>query len=345
MILAGIGLAMLYSASYGSGINYCLRQSMWLGWGLLFFIPFIFINYKLLSKFTYLLYSLNILFLLLLYYFSRDAAGAHRWFRIGGLSIQPSEIMKVIFILTLARYLSEKKEEIKKGGKHLIIPFLITIIPMVIIIRQPDLGTAVILLPILFCMLYVAGIEKRYLILLALMVFFLLPAGWFILKEYQKMRILVFINPDIDPLGSGYSIIQSKIAIGSGGLFGKGWLTGSQTQLRFLPANRTDFIFATLCEEWGFLGAVTFLGLWALLLSRAVKIAEQAKSTLGTLLATGLAVMLFLHIFVNIGMAMGIVPVVGLPLPLVSYGGSFLSTTIISIALLENIRMRRFMFQ
>ena len=317
---------------------------MWLGWGLLFFFLFLLINYKSLGKFAYLLYSLNILLLLLLYLSHKGSPGAQRWFRIGGLSIQPSEFVKLTLILTLARYLAEKKREIKKPGKVIVISFLITIIPMVIIIRQPDLGTAVILPPILFSMLYVAGVEKRRLLLLALVALLLLPAGWLLLKEYQKMRILVFINPSIDPLGEGYSIIQSKIAVGSGGLFGKGWLAGSQTQLRFLPANRTDFIFATLCEEWGFLGAVVFLGLCLLLLNRAISIASSAKNDLGTLLAAGLATMLFLHIFINVGMTLGLVPVVGLPLPFISYGGSFLSTTMVSIALLENIRMRRFMF-
>jgi rod shape determining protein RodA len=228
--------------------------------------------------------------------------------------------------------------------RGLIPPLLLTIPPFALIILQPDLGTALILVPVLFMMLFIAGAQPRHILGLGLCGIFCSPIFWHFLKAYQKKRLLVFLNPNTDPLGAGYTIIQSKIAIGSGGLAGKGWLAGTQNQLNFLPERHTDFIFSVIGEEWGFLGAMLVVGLYFLLLKRGLIILERTTDIYGRLLGAGIITMLGFQIFVNIAMTIGLMPVVGVPLPLVSYGGSSLWTTLMAVALLLNVGMRRTRF-
>ncbi len=352
VLITSIGVAMIYSASYyngqllsSAGLSYPYRQLIWAVIGLISLLIVITVNYQKVMKYAYLLYGLNILLLVLVSIFGQVSQGARRWISLGFLSFQPSELVKITLILALVYYLKDRTQEIKRV-RGLLVPFALTLVPFIIIIKQPDLGTAFTLLPILLILLYLAGAKSRHLTAIILIgVLVVAPLTYhFILKDYQKERLTVFINPDLDPLGAAYSLNQSKIAIGSGQFWGKGWLNGSQTHLRFLTAQYTDFIFPVMAEEWGFVGASLLFLFYFILLGRGMSIALRAKDSSGALLAAGLTAMIGFHIFINVGMTMGMMPVTGLPLPLMSYGGSSLLVTMLSIGLLLNINMRRFMF-
>jgi len=342
IILFAIGLLCLYSASYNKGVevgkNFVLKQLTWMGIGLLILIFILLINYQNIVDFGYALYILGLFLLLLVLAFGHTRLGAQRWFSIAGFSFQPSEFNKIIYIIMMTAYLGHARDSIL-NIKGLLVPLLLTAPPFILILLQPDLGTALILIPVLLAMLFIAGAQVRHLIVLGLCGLASSPLFWHFLKGYQKKRLLVFLNPNIDPLGAGYTIIQSKIAIGSGGFFGKGWLGGTQNQLNFLPERHTDFIFSVIGEEWGFLGAVVLVALYFLVLKRGLIIIEQTTDIYGKLLGTGLVTMLGFQIFVNISMTLGVMPVVGVPLPLISYGGSSLWTSLIAIALLLNVGM------
>jgi len=342
LIIFAIGLLCLYSASYNKGMeigsNFVLKQLVWMAIGLLILIFILLINYQNIIDFGYALYILGLFLLLLVLVFGHTRLGAQRWFSIAGFSFQPSEFNKIIYIIMMAAYLGHARANIL-NIKGLSVPLLLTVPPFILILLQPDLGTALILIPVFFAMLFVAGARLKHLAVLGFCGLVSSPAFWHFLKAYQKKRLLVFLNPNIDPLGAGYTIIQSKIAIGSGGLFGKGWLGGTQNQLNFLPERHTDFIFSVIGEEWGFLGAVVLVGLYFLVLKRSLIIIEQTTDIYGKLLGTGLVTMLGFQIFVNISMTLGVMPVVGVPLPLISYGGSSLWTTLIAVALLLNVGM------
>jgi rod shape determining protein RodA len=281
--------------------------------------------------------------LVLVLVLGRARLGAQRWFNVGGVAIQPSEFCKLIYVIMMASYLGHSREHLSEL-KGFFVPVLLTVPPFVLILLQPDLGTALVLVPVFFAMLFIAGTRMRYLIVTGVGGILFSPVFWHFLRDYQKKRLLVFLNPDMDPLGAGYTIIQSKIAIGSGGLFGKGWLSGTQNMLNFLPERHTDFIFSVIGEEWGFMGAVMLITLYFILLKRAVMIVERTTDIYGRLLGVGIITMLGFQVFVNVAMTIGMMPVVGIPLPLISYGGSSLWTTIIAIALLLNVDMRRTRF-
>jgi rod shape determining protein RodA len=277
--------------------------------------------------------------------------GAQRWFKIVWFNFQPSEIAKLIMIIFLARYFSRKSIAdvsllASKFGllRALVLPFLFVAIPMGLIVKQPDLGSSSMILFIFITMLYLSGVRARYIVIFLLITIVSFPILWQFLRDYQKERLLVFLNPNIDPLGAGYTVIQSKIAIGSGGLFGKGWLRGSQSQLHFLPESHTDFIFATFAEEWGLLGSAILLFLYYLLIRQGIQIALRTQDYFGRLLALGISLMLGIQVFVNIAMTLGLAPVVGLPLPLMSYGGSSIFVTLLSLGILANIDKTRTVF-
>lgn len=298
------------------------------------------IDYKTLSKYAPILYWINLAMLLAVMFVGTSALGAQRWIEIGPISLQPSEFSKVIMIICLANLL-EKKVGHLNTFREIIPVFIYVAIPFLLVLKQPDLGTSLVFLAILFGMIFIAGISIRHLMIIFGAGIAFLPVFWYFLKDYQKMRLTVFLNPNVDPLGSGYHIIQSKIAIGSGMLFGKGIFGGTQSQLNFLPENHTDFIFAVIGEELGFIGGAIILLLYLILFYRGVKIAASAKDSFGTLLATGIVSMLTFHVLVNVGMTAGIMPVTGIPLPLMSYGVSALTTNLVSIGILLNIYMRR----
>ena len=352
ILLACIGIISIYSSTYQKEGEFWQliykRQILWFILGLAFFILASNFNYRRLWDMTYFLYALALFLLFLVFILGIVRLGAQRWLKFVWFNIQPSEITKLVIVIFLAKYFSAKSIEdislqVNKMGiwRALVFPFLFVAIPTGLIIEQPDLGSGAMVMLIFMTMLYLAGVRFRYIFIFLLMLIVCLPVLWHFLRDYQKDRLLVFLNPNIDPLGAGYTVIQSKIAIGSGGFLGKGWLKGSQSQLRFLPESHTDFIFATFAEEWGFLGSSALLFLYYLLIRQGIAIAQRSSDNFGRLLALGISLMLGLQVFVNIAMNLGLAPVVGLPLPLMSYGGSSMFLTFISLGILANISKTR----
>ncbi|WP_177177659.1 rod shape-determining protein RodA [Propionispira arboris] len=307
--------------------------------GLLIFFLLNF-DYKMLQHYGNRLYIFNLVMLVAVMVLGQSALGAQRWIQIGPITLQPSEFSKIIMIISLAAILEDKIGKLNTFKDLLPIAAYLGV-PFLLVLKQPDLGTSLVFLAIFVGMIFAAGVNLRLLAMIFGAGIACLPVLWHFLKDYQKMRIMVFMDPNVDPLGSGYHIIQSKIAIGSGMLFGKGLFGGTQSQLNFLPENHTDFIFAVVGEELGFVGAAILLILYLILLYRGVKIAREASDNFGMLLAVGISSMLAFHVLVNVGMTTGIMPVTGIPLPLMSYGVSSLTTNMMSIGILLNIYMRR----
>jgi len=297
-------------------------------------------DYKMLQGYGNKLYIFNLIMLVAVMLVGQSALGAQRWISIGPISIQPSEFSKIIMIVSLATMLEDRVG--KLNNLHELLPVAAYVgLPFLLVLKQPDLGTSLVFMAIFLGMVFVSGINLRLLGGLFATGIAMMPLLWHFLKDYQKMRIMVFLDPNVDPLGSGYHIIQSKIAIGSGMLFGKGLFEGTQSQLDFLPENHTDFIFAVVGEELGFIGVVCLLLLYLVVLWRGAQIAKDASDMFGRLLAVGITSMLAFHVLVNVGMTLGIMPVTGIPLPLMSYGVSSLTTNIMAIAILLNIQLRK----
>jgi len=344
-----IGLVTLYSAATAGGQavlkTMYLKQLVWYGIGFFVMIFCFIFNYKHLDQWANVIYlSCNGLLVMVLL-FGKFVAGSRRWLVLGPISVQPSELIKIAMIIALARYYSKAAGSAGVTLRELVVPCLLTAVPFLLIVKQPDLGTALMLVLIGGSITLFVKIERRSLACLSGAGIVLIPSVWFLLKGYQKQRILTFLNPDRDPLGAGYHIIQSKIAIGSGMIFGKGFLKGTQNVLSFLPEQHTDFIFSVLAEEWGLAGAVTLLFVFFLLLARGTSIAYKCRDPFGTILSVGITAMMFWQVLINIGMVMGLMPVVGIPLPFISYGGSSIITMMIGTGLLMNISMRRFMIE
>jgi rod shape determining protein RodA len=319
--------------------------------GILLFLGMSNFNYRRLWDVTYVIYGMAVFLLLLVYVLGIVRLGAQRWLRFGGFNFQPSEMAKLVMTIFLARYFSRKSADdaslsVNRFGivRGLLLPLFFVIIPVGLIIEQPDLGSGILVLCLFFAMLFLSGVKLRYILLVVVSAGVCVPVVWHFLREYQKERLMVFLNPNIDPLGAGYTVIQSKIAIGSGKFLGKGWLLGTQSQLHFLPESHTDFIFATFAEEWGFVGCAVLLCLYAYLIIKGIAIASTTGDHFGRLLASGISLMLAIQVFVNIAMNLGLAPVVGVPLPLMSYGGSSLFVTFISLGILVNIDRKRAVF-
>ncbi|NWG03195.1 MAG: rod shape-determining protein RodA [Syntrophaceae bacterium] len=347
LAIAAIGILNLYSATAKmevSGTPLYLKQIFWLLIGLMVMVTIAFIEYRSFSDMAYVIYSIALFLLIVVLVYGIITSGAQRWVKIGPLSFQPSEFVKLSLILALAKFFHRPPERKGYSLKHLPFPFLLLFVPMILILKQPDLGTAIILLLVFFSILIFVKIRWTSLLTIGLAGASAVPLLWGFLKEYQKKRILTFFNPDLDPLGSGYHLIQSKIAVGSGGIIGKGFMKGTQCKLGFLPEQQTDFIFSALGEEWGLVGSLFVLGLYFLFILWGLRIAVQAKDRFGAILAFGVVAMLFWHIFINIGMVLGMMPVVGIPLPLLSYGGSFMISTLIGVGVLLSVSMRRYLF-
>ena len=297
-------------------------------------------DYKMLQRYGMKLYVINAVLLLAVMFFGHSALGAQRWIQLGPITLQPSEFSKLFMIVSLAALLEDKVGKLNTFQDLLPVAAYVGF-PFLLVLKQPDLGTSLVFVAIFLGVVFAAGINLRLLGGIFAAGLVCSPILWHFLKDYQKMRILVFLDPNVDPLGSGYHIIQSEIAIGSGQVFGKGLFAGTQSQLDFLPENHTDFIFAVVGEELGFIGVVFLLLLYLILLWRGIRIAQDASDTFGMLLAVGITSMLSFHVLVNVGMTMGIMPVTGIPLPLMSYGVSSLTTNIMAIALLVNIHMKK----
>jgi rod shape determining protein RodA len=321
-----------------------IKQIFWLLISLAVMMVIAFTEYRFYSDFAYIVYMSALILLIGVLVYGMVTSGAQRWVRIGSISFQPSEFIKLSFILVMARFFHRPPSREGYSLKDLPLPFVLLLLPMGLILRQPDLGTAIILLLVFFSILIFVKIRWSTLLTIGLVGAAIVPLCWNFLKEYQKRRILTFFNPELDPLGAGYHIIQSKIAVGSGGILGKGILKGTQCRLGFLPEQQTDFIFSALGEEWGLIGSLIIVGLYFILILWGLRIAVQSKDRFGAILSFGVVAMLFWHIFINIGMVLGVMPVVGIPLPLLSYGGSFLVSTFIGIGLLLNVSMRRYLF-
>ncbi|OGV33657.1 MAG: rod shape-determining protein RodA [Legionellales bacterium RIFCSPHIGHO2_12_FULL_35_11] len=334
IILIFLGLVILYSAS-NENINMICRQSFRLLLASSVMILFTFIpphKYKLWAPW---IYAFGLILLIAVMLIGKVGKGAQRWLDLGFVRFQPSEIMKLAVPMMSAWYLEQKSSPL--DFKSFIIACLIIFIPALLIAKQPDLGTAIMVIMAGLCVIFVAGISIKTFLVVTLPIISATPLLWNILHDYQKQRIYTLINPEHDPLGAGYHIIQSKIAIGSGGALGKGWLSGSQSHLNFLPEHATDFIFAVSGEELGFIGSTLLIIMIAIISLRCLYIAKHAETAFAKLLAASLAMTFFLSAFVNIGMVMGILPVVGIPLPLISYGGSSMLTFLASFGMLMSI--------
>lgn len=337
-----VGVAVIYSSSQHLPGNYHLKQLLWMVVSLIAMIAFLYIDYNILVTYSLYFYAMCLAILALILVFGRLIAGTKSWIRLEFIQIQPSEITKIALILILAKLFSDFKARAvpKREG---VLSTALVLVPVFLIALQPDLGTALSLLPILLGAFILAGMNKRTLILLLIMVVLASAVGYgFFLKDYQRERLTTLVFPEEDPQGSGYHILQSKIAIGSGGLLGKGYLKGSQSQLRFLPARHTDFIFAVVGEELGFLGVVLICVFYFLFLARLFLSVNLSRDRAGVYIIFLAAVMITCQFFVNVFMTIGFFPIAGIPLPLLSYGGSSLLTNYLAVSLVLNVKMRRF---
>ncbi len=348
MGLALIGVLTIHSATQdlaGNGVNpLAVRQLYWLIIGVSLMVASFTFDYHLIDRYAYPFYGGVLLLLLVVFFYGVVSGGSQRWLNLGFFALQPSELAKLAIVVVLAKALQEDEPVGGYRLRDLLIPFVFAAPLFFLILMQPDLGTAVIFFLIFFTVIVMGGLRIRSLLLLALGGIALLPLGWLFLKPYQEARLLMFLSPDTDRLGAGYHIIQSKIAIGSGRWFGKGYLGGTQNQLDFLPARHTDFVFSVFAEEWGFLGCVVLLGLYLTLILLAFRVVTRARDRLGALLAFGAIVIIAWQAMINVAMVSGVLPVAGIPLPLLSYGGSSLVVTMVAVGIIINVGMRRFIF-
>lgn len=417
ILIVAIGVITIYSAGFdpimGTNSNMYRKQLLWFLIGFVLMVGMTFVDYRILGDYSLHIYGVMLIVLILTTYFGKPIRNTRAWIYLGPFSIQPSEFMKLALVLILAKYLELRERDIKHF-RELLIPSVLAVLPVIFIVQQPDFGTAMIFVPLLFAMLFMAGADISQLLSITLIavislvvpmfityrewayqesssvlidffsggnalymvsgILFVIGAGTYMirvfrgskflrwlytpslvislsllfsviiqryLKDYQKKRILVFLNPNLDPHGSGYNVIQAKIAIGSGGLLGKGFLKGTQTQLGFLPEKVSDFIYAVVAEEWGFIGAAFLIFLLFVVIYRGLRISFDASDKFGAILASGITSIFFFHVMINVGMAIGIMPVTGLPLCFISYGGSNLMMSMIGIGILISIKMRK----
>ncbi|OFZ31194.1 MAG: rod shape-determining protein RodA [Bdellovibrionales bacterium RIFCSPHIGHO2_01_FULL_40_29] len=345
-----IGLFNLYSATHGPHSNdvepLFVQQIVWLlgGWTIFFILTFL--DYLWVNKIVWLIYILNVGALIYTDLMGKVVLGGQRWIDLHFFRYQPSETMKLCIILLLSRILVNRNPMgYGMGLRELLLPAVLIFIPFALTVKQPDLGTAMMLMFIGGTMLFFVKIRKSIIIFIATLALIAIPLAWkYGLKEYQRNRIFTFLSPDQDPHGTGYNSIQSKIAVGSGKFFGKGFRMGTQSQLEFLPERHTDFIFSVLSEEWGFVGSIIVLLTFAFLFKVCFEISLQARDKYGALIVIGVTAYIFWHMFVNIGMVIGLLPIVGVPLPLLSYGGSGMLTTMVGLGLVSSIAYRRYLF-
>lgn len=349
-LLAGFGLVALYSAIHAgmdpTPSKLFTKQIIWYSAGTVVMVIVFLFDFKCYERWGHLFYTFCILMLIAVLLFGKYVGGSKRWLAVGPISIQPSEIVKLAVIVVLAKYYARVSTTKGISFRELLTPFALTAVPFALIVRQPDLGTAMVMALIAGSVTFYVKIERRTLTCLVAACASIIPLTWmFLLKGYQKQRILTFLNPDRDPLGAGYHIIQSKIAVGSGMLTGKGFLKGTQNALDFLPEQHTDFIFSVLSEEWGLFGSMMVLMTFLMLLTWGLAIAQRSRDPFGKILSVGVTAMIAWQVFINIGMVMGLMPVVGVTLPFISYGGSSIITMMAGVGLLLNVSMRRFLFE
>lgn len=360
LLIISLGLIVLYSAGYDPDVQALkiewlaiefkstafVKQIRFITLGLIAMIVGISIPASFLSRIAYFLYAICVGLLVAVLAFGPVINGSQRWIAFGGFNLQPAEPLKLALILSIARYLS--KHPPSWGGyklREILVPLLLIGLPVGLILVQPDLGTAISVASVAGAMTLFVGVNYRALIYMVLLACVAIPVSWFQLHDYQQRRILTLLNPEADPQGSGWHITQSKIAVGSGEFFGKGFLQGSQTQLEFLPERTTDFIFSVLAEEWGFFGTLLVLSLYVALLFRVLRAVPRCRDTFSSLVVFGIGVQIFLHVVVNIGMVIGILPVVGIPLTLFSYGGSSVISVLFALGIVMGMYMKRAVFR
>ncbi|MEO8049599.1 MAG: rod shape-determining protein RodA [Acidobacteriota bacterium] len=343
LVICGLGVLQIYSATRDTRWEDAWwKQLIWIGIALGLMWVVTSIDYHTLLGQIPLLYTLAVSALVAVLLVGRLVFGSRRWINILGVTLQVSEFVKLVIILVVARYVSELRSDEIKPRDLFKLGGLVGI-PALLVMYQPDLGTGLTYLPILAVGILIAGVQWRYLAILALVGALTLPVGWYFLKEYQRQRLVTFLDPSGDPRGAGYQVIQSKIAVGDGGVWGRGVTRGTQTQLRFLPATHTDLIFSSFAEEHGFVGVVVVLGLYFLLLMQIVQNAQMAPDRAGMYVCMGVAALLLFHVLVNVGMVVGRMPVTGIPLPLMSSGGSNMFSVFMMLGLVNNVRLRRFL--
>jgi rod shape determining protein RodA len=339
LAISAVTLSSLSVGRAGSGLAF--RQLAWVGVGAFALVVIASIDYRRLVRMAPLFYLLGLAGLVTVFVLGRTVSGARRWILLGPVSVQPSELFKVAFVLMIAWWLSSRwAQSLGRVTVGLVLPIIA--VPFVLIVKQPDLGTALLLFPVTVALLVGAGVRFRLLGALALAGLAVLPLAWLALKDYQRERIMVYLDPFRDPLGSAYNVIQAKIAIGSGQLLGKGVAGATQSRLAFLPERHTDFIFAVFAEMWGFVGCLVLLVCYVVLLLRGFDIAAAAREPVGRLVALGATALLASQVLINVGMVTGLLPVVGVPLPLMSYGGSSMLVSLTALGLLLSVRMRQF---
>lgn len=341
--LLTISLLFIYSASHYDPGHYEIKQFFWIGLAISLFLISSRVGYRTFLGLAPIFYIGVVAVLFFVLIGGRITLGAQRWIQLGPFALQPSEFAKLATVLFLADFLGERPLP-EKEGKTLFQAALIGLVPLGLILKQPDLGTGMVILGMLVTLLFMWGLRYRYFIASFVTAAVTAPFLWTLLKAYQKKRILVFLNPNMDPLGAGYTAIQSRIAVGSGGLLGKGYLAGTQTQLQFVPEHHTDFIFCVFGEEWGFIGSLILLGLYLLLFISAFRIISGTTDSKARLLGSGIMAMLFVQVFVNIGMSIGVMPITGITLPLISYGGSSMISTSLALGLILSIYRERSIF-
>lgn len=340
-VIAGVGATMLYSAANGSIHPWAARHGARFAIALGLMIVVALTDARLWLRHAYSLYGIALALLAAVEVAGSVGMGAQRWIDLGVINVQPSELMKVALVMALARHFHGAGSEDTGRPLKLIMPLLMVAAPAALVLKQPDLGTALMLLIASGAVFFAAGVRLWMFAGLGVCAVGAAPVAWQFLHQYQRQRVLTFLNPESDPLGSGYHILQSKIALGSGGLFGKGFMQGSQSHLNFLPEKQTDFIFTMLAEEWGLVGAAGLIGLYTLILIYCFAIAISARSQFGRLLTIGITTTFFLYVFINMAMVMGLIPVVGVPLPLISYGGTAAVTIMIGFGLIMSIHVHR----
>jgi rod shape determining protein RodA len=339
--IAGFGFAMLYSAAYGSWEPWALPQMVRFAVGIGLLVCVALIDIRVVMRYAYAFYFVVLVLLVAVDVKGFIGGGAQRWIDLGVINLQPSELMKAGIVLALARYFQGISLDDIGNPLVLLAPLLLVAAPFALVVLQPDLGTAGVILMGAAVMFFLAGVRIWKFVMLGIAGLASIPIAWSLLHEYQQNRVLTFLNPERDPLGAGYHILQSKIALGSGGLFGKGFMQGTQSHLNFLPERQTDFIFTMLAEELGLVGALTLIALYVIVIIYGFAIAFRARHQFGRLVAAGITSTLFFYVFINMAMVMGLIPVVGVPLPLISYGGTALLNLMFCAGLLMNVWVHR----
>ncbi len=344
LLILGLGFVNQYSASTAAGYPFQWKQLQWYIIGTVAMISSLAFDYRKLAKHWILIYCLTIAMLALVMVIGKNVSGSQRWISLGFINIQPSEFAKLLMVIVLSAFFAQDDRE-QYGLLDLWKPLLLVIVPTLLIVKQPDLGTGLLILAIFASMVYYARLRwTSFLIVLGLAIS-ALPVLWKFMKPYQRKRVETFLNPESDPFGAGWHVLQSKIAVGSGQIMGKGFMKGSQAQLNFLPEVHTDFAFSIWSEEWGFAGAIILLGIYFFFLVRCLSIARNTRDRFGAFMVFGITAMIFWQVLINVCMVLGLMPVVGIPLPLISYGGSSVLTTLLGMGLIMNVQLRRSLFQ